>query len=316
MSNISQSIDVVISTCGRGTSIDAAISSLRANTHQQFTLWVFDQSKECATRQCVMRHAAEDERIRYYRAPERGLCATRNLAAGYGNAPYILFTNDDMRLGPTWISEMVDALVQFQAHAVFGRVLADSTDSVIAQANVVLGTKDADTPRIFERNWFDLGFGHGHSMGVTRAAFEQLHGFDELLGAGAPLGAWDDRDYGYRVLINRGRIVYAPRAVAYHRHWQDWAGVQRSYANYGIGAGAAVAKYVRCGRPEALAILAEWMLSQGVRQSLSGALKSRNMAKVRTGLSQFAYPIAGFKRGLGYPIERATMQYCRGVGQN
>lgn len=78
----------------------------------------------------------------------------------------------------------------------------------------------------------------------------------------------------------------------------------------GRGAGAAVARYVRCGNPAAIALLAEWIGSQGLRQIGSGALKHRNLKKVRPGFSQIYYPIVGFVRGLRHPLDRSTIRYA------
>lgn len=299
-------VDIVISTYGRGAAIDATISSLRRSVHSHFTLWVLDQSEDDRTEQCVRAHAEADSRIRYVRRPVRGISATRNAGAALGNAPYILFTNDDCVLDPYWITGLVNELRHEQVWLAFGAVYPGTRPS--SADELVLGT--CSGPRhVFQHNRFNLAFGHGHNMGARREQFERLGGFDELIGAGAPLGAWEERDLGYRVLKAGGWIVFTPHAIAYHHHLQNWQGVRRSYRAYGIGAGAVAGKYLRCGDLGGLVLLGEWLFSQGLRQIASGILKWHRRDKVLLGLDQLYYPFVGLSKSLAYPINRTACCY-------
>jgi GT2 family glycosyltransferase len=299
--------DIIISTYGRGGDIDAAISSIRANKHSAFTLWVLDQNKDDHTASIVARHASEDTRICYLRVPLRGIAPTRNHGARLGHAPYILFTNDDCHTDPEWAAALTQELSREQTPLVFGRVLPGPGASL--SAGQVLATKLAQQREIYEHDRFNLSFGHGHNMGVRREWFTKLGCFDELLGQSGPLGSWDDRDLGYRLLRRGGRIVYSPEAVVEHRHWQIWEQIGQRYRDYGIGTGAAVAKYVRCGDPAAMMLLFEWMLSQGARQMISGAVKWRNQSKVKIGMLQFFYPWLGLRRGFQHHCRRDQILY-------
>ena len=60
--------------------------------------------------------------------------------------------------------------------------------------------------------------GHGSSMSFRKTALDQLGGFDNRLGAGAPLKSGEDIDINYRVLRSGDSIVYEPRAVVRHNH--------------------------------------------------------------------------------------------------
>ncbi|MDW8403157.1 glycosyltransferase family 2 protein [Chloroflexus sp.] len=299
-------VDVVISTYRRGAAIDATIASLRQSTHPHFTLWVLDQSEDDRTEACVQSHAAADQRIRYLRRPVRGISATRNAGAALGHAPYILFTNDDCVLDPNWITSLVDELRHEQIWLAFGAVYPGSQPTNTDE--LVLGTCTG-VRRVFRHNRFNLAFGHGHNMGARREAFERLGGFDELIGAGAPLGSWEERDLGYRALKAGGWIVFTPNAIAYHHHRQNWQGVRRSYRAYGIGAGAVAGKYLRCGDLGGLVLFGEWLFSQGLRQIASGIFKWRRRDKVLLGFDQLYYPFVGLSKGWRYPINRTLSCY-------
>ncbi|WP_298819631.1 glycosyltransferase family 2 protein [Chloroflexus sp.] len=299
-------VDVVISTYGRGAAIDATIRSLRQNTYPHFTIWVLDQSEDDRTEQCVRHHALEDERICYLRQPIRGISATRNAGAALGHAPYILFTNDDCVLDPGWIGGLVAELRDERVWLAFGAVYPGPQEMKVNE--LVLGTCNGSR-RIFRHNRFNLAFGHGHNMGARRNAFEQMGGFDELIGAGAPLGSWEERDLGYRVLKSGGWIAFTPQAIAYHHHWQNWQGVRRSFRAYGIGAGAVAGKYLRCGDLGGLVLLGEWLFSQGLRQIASGVIKWHRLDKILLGLDQLYYPFVGLQKGWSYQLNRELCCY-------
>lgn len=148
-------------------------------------------------------------------------------------------------------------------------------------------------------------------MGLRRTCFDDLGGFDELLGAGAPLRSWPERDLGYRILRRGGRIVYTPAALVHYRHWRGWDEVRSTYRNYAIGAGAATGKYLRCGDWAGLYLLVEWLAGQGVRQVVSGVLKWRSGQKIQVGLLQLIYPWVGLIQGWRYPVDRERVLYRR-----
>jgi len=72
------------------------------------------------------------------------------------------------------------------------------------------------------RNWgvpvWEVG-GSGN-MAIRRAAFDQLGGFDERLGAGRA-GCSEDSELFYNAMVNGWQCRYEPRAVTFHTHRPD-----------------------------------------------------------------------------------------------
>lgn len=311
-------IDIIIPTRGRGALIDVTISSIRQSRYENFMLWIVDQSDDDATHQAVLPHMEADPRVRYIHTTSRGSSIARNIGAAATYAPYIAFTDDDCRIHSEWLGGILQELMQNGTWAVFGRVVPDPlyTETIPDSATPVsealpMALSDAPKRRIYTKNRFNLSFGHGANMGFNRARYEELNGFDELLGAGGPLRSWPERDLGYRILKAGGRIVYTPYAVAYHRHWRGWKDVQRTYRNYAIGTGAAVGKYLRCGDLGGLYLLFEWFIDQGARQVLSGLIKWQSWQKMQVGFLQLIYPWVGLLEGWRYKIDRNLMVYER-----
>jgi GT2 family glycosyltransferase len=307
-------VDIIIPTRGRGKLIEETIASIRASEHRAFTLWVIDQSDDDATEQAVLPHAQADRRVQYLRVKPRGSSAARNSGAALGDAPYILFTDDDCRVAPDWLATMTRELADPKTWAVFGRIVPDTDAHApedTAAPGIWLALKDCPTREEYSGNRFNLGFGHGASMGFRRDAYNRLGGFDELLGVGARFRSWPERDFGYRILARGGRIVYTPEALVYHRHWRTWDGIRNTLRNYAIGTGAAVGKYVRCGDWRAWFLLLEWMFDQGVRQMISGAVKWRSWQKIQAGWMQIIYPWVGLVTSWRVPVDCARVLYRR-----
>ncbi|MFV9503315.1 MAG: glycosyltransferase family 2 protein [Oscillochloridaceae bacterium umkhey_bin13] len=305
-------VDLIIPTRNRPDLIGTALQSVRDLRGVDVTIWVVDQSDDERTRQVVEAHAATDPRLRYIHTQPRGISAARNLGISLGTAPYVLFTDDDCRVEPGWAQAMVAAFATPQIWAVFGRILPDHTDgqhTVDRLPGLDLATKLNTDPALYQRNRFNLSFGHGASMGLRRSSWGQLGGFDEALGVGGPLRSWEDRDFGYRILTQGYQIAYTPHALLYHRQWRSWPEVRRSLHNYAIGTGAAAGKHLRYGDLGGLVLLGEWLFSQGLRQVVSGVFKWRSWPKAVIGLQQLTVPWYGLLLSLRVPLARSHRVY-------
>jgi GT2 family glycosyltransferase len=301
-------VDIVISTYNQSDKVGPTVASIIQSEHTNFTLWVLDQSLDDSTEAVVSPYAAADRRVQYRRVPVRGMAATRNSGVTLGTAPYILFTNSDCTVDPGWVDAMLPALCDPQVWLAFGKVLPGPRPPDLVGNATVLAVKDWPLAEVQRGNRFDLRFGHGHNMGARRDAFMRLCGFDELHGAGAPFCSWDDLDISYRALRQGGFIAYVPDALCYHCHWVLWDDVWRQYKSYGLGVGASVAKYIRCGDPLAWQILAQWIGYHGLRQIPVG-LWRRNPGRVRVGLSQLVAPWRGFALGMALPVDQCHTLY-------
>jgi GT2 family glycosyltransferase len=63
-----------------------------------------------------------------------------------------------------------------------------------------------------------ISIGSGCSLAVRREAVLQIGGFDEVLDNGEDLPGGGDHDLLWRLLENGWKIVYEPRAQAWHEH--------------------------------------------------------------------------------------------------
>jgi glycosyltransferase involved in cell wall biosynthesis len=316
-------IAVIIPTRNRGKLIENTLHSIQANTIQDLEVWVVDQSDDLTTANVVESFLKRDGRFSLISSKTKGVNVARNIGIKASSAPIIAFTDDDCRVADNWLEAL---LSEYEAYpdvdSIFGRIITDNTSTLVTQndqtANaqiqrlrkmLPMAQKVSLEHKLFMNNRFNLGFGHGANMSFRRSAFEKFGLFDEFMGAGAPLRSWPERDIGYRILAGGGQILYSPVAYVHHDHWRQWKEVRNTFRNYGLGAGAAVGKYLRVGDWASIWLLIDWMLQHGVRQMLSGIFKWRSWQKTYIGLLQLVYPWVGLLLSMQYKIDRQQKIY-------
>jgi glycosyltransferase involved in cell wall biosynthesis len=203
--------------------------------------------------------AATAAGIRSVRVDEPGLARARNAALRATTADVVAFTDDDCEPQSGW----VDALrASFDARTgfVLGRVVALGSDE---QPAVQLDTER----RVFRAEDDVMTMGHGANFAVARAAWQDLAGFDELLGVGARFRAGEDTDFLWRALHAGWVGRFEPESVVGHRVWRSRSAAFRTMYGYGVGQGAVAMKVRRiAGRP-ARRVLSGGTASKALRQS-------------------------------------------------
>ncbi|MEM9774529.1 MAG: glycosyltransferase family 2 protein [Chloroflexota bacterium] len=300
-------IDVVIPTRNRGDLIVETLESLLENKYTGMAIWVIDQSEGDGTRKAI-KSFLQDRRVHYIKSDEKGSNIARNLGIFVGQAPIVAFTDDDCVVDSHWILETLRTFEDEKVDAVFGRVIDRSIGlpGETVTDGIKIAVKDDPERKVYFGNRFQLDFGHGACMAFRREILEHIDGFDPLLGNGGPLKSWPEKDIGYRILQNKGTIVYEPHVVVHHKQWRSWEGVKATQRNYGFGAGAIAARYLKNGDLGGLYLMIEWLLDQGARQVLSGIFKWRSWQKISAGLIQVIYPFPGFVMGLRYPSRQSS----------
>ncbi|MBE2220042.1 MAG: glycosyltransferase family 2 protein [Anaerolineae bacterium] len=311
-------VSIVICTRNRNERIKSTLESVFENTWTNFEVIIIDQSRDEST-QTAVQPFLTDPRYIYKRTTTTGLSKARNIGLSEARGKIIAFTDDDCRVSANWVEAVLQEFAHYPAvTSIFGRIIpgdlpnaADLSESFnFSQAKrlqqvLPIAKKDDPAPHLFKENPNDLGFGHGANMCFRRSTFSKFGEFDEFLGAGAVLGAWEDRDMGHRILLGGGQILYSPDIVIYHDHWREWPEVKKAYKNYAIGTGTAVNKYIRSGNWSSIGLLFDWMAQLGVRQVFSGIFKWHSWKKTYIGLSQIIYPWVGLIKGFKYNIDPA-----------
>ena len=238
-------VSVVLCTFNRATLLVDALRALVAQDDAPpYEVVVVDNNSTDGTRGVVETFAASGL-VRYVREPAQGLSYARNHGVATASADIVAFTDDDVRVEPTWIRSLVRAFAEHpDVDMIGGRVEPDwqaEPPSWLRQAGhaplalVDYGAAplriEPDAPRCLI----------GANVAIRRRALERLHGFSPRLQRVADgIGSTEDHHFQTRLLETGGAALYDPRIVAraivpgerlskrYHRAWHQGHG--RFYA--------------------------------------------------------------------------------------
>lgn len=242
-------VTVIVATRNRGDSVVMAIKSILGNTYPSFELLVVDQSENDLTEKAV-RPYLDDPRFCYLRTATRGLGVSHNLAISRVSTELIAITDDDCEVAPDWIGQLVAIFEQNERLGlVFGNVVPspcyDLTTGYIPYFQ-------RDEPYMLTSLKSDLfrGLGIGACMALRRSAWEAVHGFDQMLGPGAPLGSLEDRDIALRMLVAGYLVSHTPKASVIHYGFRYNRELRKMAFRDWLGFGSSYAKYLKCGHWE------------------------------------------------------------------
>lgn len=268
-------ISVIIPTRARSDLLVHCLDSLRANDYPAREIIVVDQSDDQETAKVVQQAATHDPSLRYVHSDTTGSSRAQNIALKLARGEVVAITNDDCRVDGYWLTRLTQEFMSdAQVMAVFGPFLPVG----LAQRTVAVAALTGIRRRVqrgLEEVW---RLGYGGNMAFRRQSVIEAGGWDELLGPNSARG-WgcNDSDLIYRVLRRGGRAVYAPDIVVWHVQHYDLRQALRREAAYARGAGAIVAKGLRCGDRRAWRLLAQrlWPVGPGrtwseLRTSLEG----------------------------------------------
>ena len=152
-------------------------------------------------------------------AQNRGFSAACNQGASATDAEVVVFLNNDMRVEPEWLRELVSPLVRGECQVTTAKMLSWDGKLMnsagggmnfhgigIQHGYLREPAPEYDVPR-------KTLFACGGAMACDRLLFLELGGFDEEFFA-----YYEDVDLGWRTWVLGHEIHYVPSAVCYHHH--------------------------------------------------------------------------------------------------
>src|SRR5690606_12357256 len=121
-------LSVVISSYNRCQLLERALGSLREQVPgtPEFEIIVVDNNSSDSTGALVAAMRQDDDRIHYVLERQQGLAHGRNAGVAVARGPLIAFTDDDVRVSPDWVREIVRAFERYpEAWFIGGRVLPE-----------------------------------------------------------------------------------------------------------------------------------------------------------------------------------------------
>lgn len=253
---------VIVATRDRPDLLARALEALARATRDEDEIIVVDNG----SRDDRTRMVAEAAGVRCVRCDRPGAAAARNTGVAATSAPIVAVTDDDCRPHEGWTAAVERAFADPRTAFVTGQVVADNG---ISSPVFLAGTE----PRTYVWPQDPMHFGHGANSAFRRAHFDQVGGYDEMLGPGAPLHNAEDHDLFWRLLRAGWTGRFEPSAIVEHAAWRNRRDLLAAQWSYGVGTGAFAAKAWRIERPAGRALVRARLLDEGLL--LAGRLLRR-----------------------------------------
>ncbi|GHE84675.1 hypothetical protein GCM10017786_15550 [Amycolatopsis deserti] len=259
-------VSVVIPTAHRKRQAVASARAALAAGYPHIEVIVVDNLPRLPEGDDWLRGEVEALGARYVVEPRKGVSIARNTGARVASHGLIAFVDENITVEPGWFDAVTEEFAADPAvGCVTSLVLPASleTDAEVlferlkGYSNSVRWQRiDRDTAR--EDPLYPLSmarYGPGSCATWRREVFEDLGGFDPLLGAGTPTMAGEDLDLFVRLAYAGGAVVHTPHAVARHIHRADWLELRERMRGYGVGLAAMLVLSVRRRPVTAFSIL-------------------------------------------------------------
>jgi glycosyltransferase involved in cell wall biosynthesis len=237
-------LSVIVCTWNRRDLLKAALDSIAASELPPTINWeilIADNNSTDGTRPlCEELVRSNPTRFRYFLESRPGKSFALNTAVENSQGEILAFTDDDVKVAPNWLAEILHTIDTWRCAGVAGKIvpvwamlkphwLASNGPyrpmAVIVNYNLGETARETTVPPF------------GANVAFTRQAFAQhgLYRTDIGPSTDRKVGC-EDTEFGRRVLAGGGKIVYAPRAVVYHpveearlhkNYFRDW------YFDYG-----------------------------------------------------------------------------------
>jgi GT2 family glycosyltransferase len=275
---MSPHISVCICTYNRSQSLRRTLESLTTQDDIDSDLveiLIVDNNCVDATAE-VVKAFRDKLQIRRVSENQQGLAHARNRAVAEFKGEVLLFTDDDVRFGPSWLRAYQNAFRRFPDADYFaGRILPDWGDAKprwirdeplhLVDGALVWFDHGAET-RLIQT---DEPPPFGASFAVRRGLFEKLGPFRVDLGTGgAGLGRGEETEFVLRARNSGAQGVYVGEALCYHQFDRDRLTLGALW-RYGIACGRshnAIAARPHRGTYTA----AVWFVVKGSAQILKG----------------------------------------------
>ena len=157
--------------------------------------------------------------FKYYTQSHKGQAAATNLGIREASGKFILLTCQDIIAEKDLISQHLSTHHQYSDEdiAVLGyipypqSVKKSPFMKFILERNIQFAYDEIEDPTNVKYNYF-----YAPNVSLKREVFKKVGLFDEDLQYG-----WQDTEFGFRLALNKYRIVHNSNAIGYHYHQQD-----------------------------------------------------------------------------------------------
>lgn len=293
-------VSVVIPTRNRGNWIVHTIETILRNDFADYEVIVVDQSVDDLTQKGIAPFL-NSARFRYLHTETSGSSRARNTGIQHARGELIALTDDDCQVQPNWIAEIARAFERDHRIAVvLGNIFPADHDRAIGFIPNYVRAEPFLARTIREKHRAE---GVSACMAIRRQVWSELHGFDEMLGAGERFHAAEETDLIIRALMHGYFVYETPKVFVTHYGLRTWGQAEQLIPNYICGLTAMYVKHFKCCHWSAmipfLHLVWRWMFQKPVvnfEHFPSRRLRFKGFRK-------------GLWNGMGTPVDRARCLY-------
>jgi GT2 family glycosyltransferase len=228
-------ISLVVCTRNRASTLPACLAALtRLISDVAYEIVIVDNGSTDHTADVLADFAsATSATVVLIHEPRAGVSRAKNAGIRAARGEVIAFTDDDCYPAEDYLTAVMRCFQDEKIAYLGGKVL------LFDPADLPITIQTFNHPvAISAGSYLKPGFIHGANFAFRRSVFNQVGGFDPLLGPGTPLIA-EDSDMLQRVSLAGFAGLYTPLAIIHHHHRrqtkQDEISILKSYA---LGRGA------------------------------------------------------------------------------
>jgi GT2 family glycosyltransferase len=163
-----------------------------------------------------------------------GFCVSNNMAAEQARGEFVAFLNSDMRVEPSWLTALVEALANEPDAVCAGSKVLNWDGQLVDFGGTLLsflgfaradGYQDPDLTAYDDVRYILASC--GGAMLINRKVFLEVGGFDQDF-----VAYFEDVDLGWRLWILGYKVVFVPKSVCYHVHFGSSSSVPASRIQY------------------------------------------------------------------------------------
>jgi glycosyltransferase involved in cell wall biosynthesis len=295
-------ISAVVCTRNRPADVVVAVRSLLASSHPACEIIVVDQSSGPETAD-ALGALPEVGRLRYVAMHGKGVGRARNVGLRLARGEVVAFLDDDSAAPANWLAYCAERFGRDPRLALlFPRVEAGPHDR---SAGFVPAYRPGRSRLVRTVLGKLTARGMGAGMALRRRATLAIGGFDEALGPGGRFPSCEEGDLALRLLLGGWRIFESDEVAIIHHGFRTWAEGRELSRRDWYGVGAAYAKSLKSGHPEAALLLAY----EGLWVALGEPLRALLRLQAPRGMRRIIYFGRGVIAGLRSPVDRRRNMY-------
>jgi glycosyltransferase involved in cell wall biosynthesis len=221
---------IIVATRNRPESLSFLLHAITEVQYaaERFEVIVVDDGSTTPPDELLAAFAARLQVSRFVQ-PHLGPASARNAGASLARGKYLVFTDDDCRPDPNWLSSLAAAFSERPVAAIGGLTVNGLEQNIYAAASQMLILFLFE---YFNRDSNDAIFLTSSNLSFPAETFRQLGGFSSEF----PIAGGEDRELCDRWRHAGFRLLYRPQAIVRHFHPLTFLGFWRQHQNYGRGA--------------------------------------------------------------------------------